>query len=59
MTNKKKEVRFLLVFAEILTRLYKTNPSDTIKECLLDTYKLIKKTKLYKGEAYSLDEIDL
>lgn len=56
---KKQQVKFLMDFAQIMVRIYKKNPSEARKAILLDTYDLLKKTKIYEQEPTRLEEIDL
>ena len=56
---KKQQVKFLMDFAQIMARIYKKNPSEARRAILLDTYDLLKKTKIYEQEPTRLEEIDL
>ena len=56
--ERKKELKFLLEFSQIISRIYKNNPSTTIKGVIIDTYKLIKATKIYPQEEHTLEDIN-
>lgn len=57
--EKKKFIKDLLDFAEILVKIYKTNPSNEIKTSLIDTYKILKNTPVYENESININDIDL